>query len=129
MKNMKNYPMLLLARCTLAKSLIIALLLACALGEWATPLGATDRHWTGATSANINADRWSDGFNWDPVGVPQNGETLIFDHAQNTTMVNDLVDLTVADLVFTGVGGLLVAADFNLSGDPLTITNSITQHT
>jgi uncharacterized repeat protein (TIGR02543 family) len=125
---MKNYRMPLLDRCAPTKSLVIVLLLACALGELATPLRATDRHWTGATSANIGYNRWSDPNNWDPVGVPQNGETLIFDrNTSNNDMDNDIQNLTVASLIFYADGDVF-ASDFSLNGYPLTLTHSIEQN-
>ena len=50
----------------------------------------TERNWTGANSAN-----WSDPNNWSPIGVPQNGDELVFGYVDdsNKSMVNDLTGL------------------------------------
>jgi len=45
---------------------------------------------------------WSDPNNWSPVGVPQNGDTLVFGFVSDShrTSVNDLTDLSVSYLQF-----------------------------
>jgi len=54
------------------------------------------RTWTGADSPN-----WSDPNNWNPIGVPQNGETLYFQgNDSNESMVNDLENLSLTEMAF-----------------------------
>jgi hypothetical protein len=57
----------------LAKQFLTILVALGALAWLATPGVAADKEWTGAASAN-----WSDPSNWEPVGVPRNGDSLIF---------------------------------------------------
>src|SRR5262245_1018612 len=75
---------------------------------------------------------WSDPDHWEPHGVPQNGDILLFDggwlqlgEGHNGLMVNDLPNLTVASLVFwfgfVGPG----REDWQLLGNPLGISNRI----
>jgi autotransporter-associated beta strand protein len=70
------------------------------------------RCWTGAVSGN-----WSNPNNWDPIGVPQNGELLRFDDGSRTTMVNDLAGLSLKAM-------WLFDHDYVLSGNPLTLSSA-----
>jgi hypothetical protein len=95
----------------LAKPFVLTLAVLCALGWLITPAFAADKRWTGSASAN-----WSDPSNWEPVGVPRNGDSLIFVAGLDShrEMVNDLSGLTVTN-VSIGYG------DYQLDGNPLTI--------
>ena len=64
------------------------------------PLVAADRAWTGNASG-----LWSDPRNWDPAGPPQDGDWLTFQQDANTTMVNDLVGLSVVVIGILVIGG------------------------
>ena len=99
-----------------AKIRIAGFLLAAVLVFFATPLCAISREWTGAVSAN-----WSEPNNWNPAGIPQNGDGLVFDvdDAPHRSMVNDLPNLSVNFLNF------LEDQDYALSGNSLTFTNTI----
>jgi fibronectin-binding autotransporter adhesin len=90
----------------LAKLLNLALL----TSVLSTPALAGIRNWTGAASGN-----WSNPNNWNPTGIPQNGEVLSFDNDSNITMINDIPNLSVADLE-------LFDYDYVLNGNPLTLT-------
>src|SRR5262245_9640254 len=90
----------------------IFLLLACGALAWANLSAfAVLRNWTGNSSGY-----WSDPNNWDPAGVPQNGEVLQCGSGSNTSMVNDIAGLVLSQLVFAD-------EDHTLSGNELTITN------
>ncbi len=73
---------------------------------------AVERHWTGSASGF-----WSDPRNWDPAGPPQDGDRLVFDQNANTTMVNDVVGLSVTALDFS-------LRDYRLSGNAITLSSS-----
>jgi autotransporter-associated beta strand protein len=88
--------------------------LVCLLAAHAvTPLHGAQRFWTGLTSAF-----WSNPNNWSPVGVPQDGEDLIFQGSLNESMVNDLLSLRVNSLT-------LREHDYVLSGNSLLIDDRI----
>jgi uncharacterized repeat protein (TIGR01451 family) len=86
-----------------------------------------DRSWTGANSA-----LWSDPNNWSPVGVPTDGETLLFPSvaAAQRVSTNDVPGLTLSSLLFTGAGytlngsqGIVLTANLSLApGDDETIS-------
>ena len=95
---------------------LIPLLVLSVLGWPATPSLATERVWTGAVNGN-----WSEGGNWNPSGVPQNGEVLLFySSAAHTSMVNDLANLSCS-LDFSDVD-----ADYTLSGNALNVSSIYT---
>lgn len=71
--------------------------------------GTTAYSWTGDTSAS-----WSNPNNWDPVGVPQNGDSLRFHGGKNRSTINDLVGLDGVALTF-------LDDSFVISGNPLGI--------
>src|SRR5882724_5656533 len=71
--------------------------------------------WTG-NAALFN--RWSEPGNWNPSGPPANGDTLVF--PAGFTPVNDLNNLTVHSIQFTGNGSTY------LSGNPVTVESDIT---
>jgi hypothetical protein len=74
-------------RATLATLLAAA----CAFGAHATPY-----EWRGSVS-----NLWSNAANWNPVAVPQSGDTLVFPGTSPTTSVNDLSPGTVLDIYGT----------------------------
>jgi autotransporter-associated beta strand protein len=83
----------------------------------ASSQGAT-LSWSGSSGSSGN---WSDSGNWGFVGVPGNGDTLIFPGgALRPSNTNDLVGLTVNDIRFAGGSG-----GYNLFGNSFTITNRI----
>jgi autotransporter-associated beta strand protein len=106
----------------LAKVVLLGIDSIAALDWPATPVSAADRGWTGNSSS-----LWSDPNNWDPVGVPQNGDSLFFlDRVLvfgPDPMVNDIADLVVGSLQFTVNSPETV--DWTLSGNPLTVTGHI----
>lgn len=97
---------------TLAGRITMLLLLAGAVLWLGRPLAAAERRWTGNASG-----LWSNPNNWDPAGSPQNGDRLVFEQNSNTSMVNDLVDLSVTSMEF-------VSHDYRLSGNALTLSSS-----
>jgi hypothetical protein len=86
-------------------------------GEFVAPCSAATRQWLGHFSGS-----WSNPNNWDPVGVPQEGENLIFAGAapplQEIHMNNDLVNLRVRDFLFCGAG-------WSLDGNELTLLDDV----
>jgi fibronectin-binding autotransporter adhesin len=99
---------------SLGKTRATGFVLAGALAWSATSASATDRHWTGAISSD-----WNIAANWNPAGLPQNGDNLIFDSSSRTTMTNNVVNLTVNTLTFPQ------DTDFFLYGSALTFTSLI----
>jgi autotransporter-associated beta strand protein len=91
---------------------LTALAVLCALSWLATPANATDRYWTGGVNGY-----WGEPGNWDPAGIPQNGDNLYFDgrHDWNLSMFNDLVGFAPTSVVFLGN-----TYDYQLSGNSLT---------
>ncbi|HEX4123020.1 MAG TPA: hypothetical protein VH619_20580 [Verrucomicrobiae bacterium] len=72
------------------------------------------RTWTGTDSGY-----WGDPNNWNPYGVPQTGDYLVFGgNDSNDTMTNDITGLSVDGLSFGEVS-------YVLKGNPLTIDNQI----
>jgi len=98
----------------LPRALALLLLLALTL---LTPLAhaQTTYAWTGAIS-----NQWSVAGNWNPIGVPANGDSLVFPAgAANLTNNNDLpVGRSLAQVTFTG-------SNYTLSGNDITLSNSI----
>src|SRR6185503_4476241 len=92
-----------------AISIILGLVLACATSNSAA---GADCSWTG----NING-LWSNPNNWSPVGVPQNGDSLLLEKNSNTSMVNDLAGLVVSGLKFG-------SDTYRLSGNALILSNA-----
>lgn len=108
---------------TLAKTLLLGLLLAGA-GHWATlPLQGAIRSWTGDGSGNL----WSDPGNWSPEGIPQDGEDLVFRYTalvfDPDPMFNDLTNLTVRSLTFSVLADITL--EWELSGYTLGITHHL----
>jgi hypothetical protein len=76
---------------------------------------ATTYSWTG-TSSNA----WSNPSNWNPVGVPANGDSVAFPSgAANLTNTNDLTGLSLLNMAFNGSG-------YTVGGNGVVLTNSLT---
>ncbi|MGD0650215.1 MAG: fibronectin type III domain-containing protein [Verrucomicrobiia bacterium] len=73
------------------------------------------------TNANVSGN-WSEATNWDPVGIPDHGNSVIFGTAGVTAMV-DNVSRTVGHIAFYRSADFFVTAS---GGANLTITNGIT---
>jgi autotransporter-associated beta strand protein len=98
----------------LAKTILLGLVLAGA-ADWLAPLARAElRLWRGSANAF-----WSEPANWDPAGVPRNGDELSFDRDEsNRSMINDLTDLRIQSLSFG-------SENYELSGNALTVTGRI----
>ena len=73
----------------LARAVTVGLLLASAA---AAPAAAqTTRTWKGA----VDGDSWSVAANWDPVGAPVDGDSLIFDATGASITNNDLANVAI----------------------------------
>lgn len=109
---MKHGIHLLTASDVRVRALVKLILCGLLLGGWHTGVfhaqGAF-RSWTGNASAF-----WSNANNWDPVGVPQDGDHLSFFADSNRSMINDLPNLLVDGLQFD-------FHEYTLAGNPLTI--------
>ena len=100
------------------KTGLACILLAGMVGGLVPAAFAIERHWTGSDNGF-----WSDQNNWNPVGIPQNGDSLTFDGNSHTTMTNNLVNLTLNGLAFP------TSTDYQLSGNSLTITVGLVNNT
>ncbi len=98
----------------LPRALALFLLLALTL---LAPLAhaQTTYSWTGTIDAN-----WSTAGNWNPIGVPANGDSLVFPAgAANLTNNNDLpVGRSLAQVTFTG-------SNYTLNGNGITLTSTL----
>src|SRR5215207_1831072 len=83
----------------------------------ASSLEAATRRWR----VGLLGTLWSQPDNWDPRGVPQNGDVLIFD--ESALMMNDLEGLTLERLEFRSDDPIL-GDDMTLLGNALTISPS-----
>ena len=82
----------------------------------ATHTFAALKTWDGSFSAN-----WNVAANWSPSGVPQDGDDLSFPAgALNPANNNDITDLRVASIQFSGAGG-----GYSLSGNAITVSNGV----
>lgn len=79
--------------------------------------------WTGAVDGTF-----SNGANWancDNAGVPENGDSLIFDTtASSNDPTNDMSSMSFADITFTGNGGV----DMTVDGNGFTVTGNVTDN-
>ncbi len=116
------------SRCSWAKIVFLRLWLTSALCCLALSANAATRSWTRPGGTNLWL--WSDPANWDPHGLPQNGEDLWFSDplSADLLMNNDLPNLTVRSLGFAiaDIGD----ASVHLYGNPLGISYGIfnTEH-
>ena len=106
----------------LAKILFLASILACAL---ALPVHAAFRKWT---SSFLSPFAWSVPENWDPVGVPQDGDDLFFGdaaiHGATHDMLNDLPNLRVRTMTFRA-NTSFESIDWSVTGNTLGILEDI----
>ncbi len=72
--------------------------------------------WTGSGGPN-NAN-WTSSTNWGLVGIPGNGDTLIFQGTIGLKSTNNISNLTLNQIRFLGGG-------FNVYGNGFTLTNSL----
>ena len=79
--------------------------------------GAATREWV---ARNTEGGNWSDPGHWQPAGVPQNGDDLLFVQADlwRQDMINDLVDLRVKKIEFCTYG-------WRLAGNALTVLERV----
>ncbi len=93
------------------------------LGAVTAGQGASPR-WTGAVNGY-----WSEPNNWDPAGVPANGDLLVFSRSddQHHTMTNDLVNLSVRGVRF-GIATLNEQNhhNYHVYGNSLRLTGGLT---
>src|SRR5882672_3618175 len=86
-----------------------------ALLSWSSPAHAATKTWDGSSSGN-----WNTAANWTNNAVPVDGDDLIFPAgAANLTSTNDIADLRLHSITFT-------AANYNLRGSAISLTNGIT---
>ena len=57
--------------------------------------------WTGGGVGN---GKWSNSANWGSVGIPGNGDTVIFQGAAGLNSTNDIVGLTLGQIRFISSG-------------------------
>ena len=68
---------------------------------------AVTRTWVGASGGT-----WSTAANWSPAGVPQSGDTLVFDSsAAAISSVNDIVGLELGGLEFAGSNAIALSGE------------------
>jgi hypothetical protein len=88
-------------------------LLAAAPAAHAGLTGTSTYTWTGAVSST-----WSDPGNWEPNGVPANGDSLVFPNTDRDATVNDLVGLTLQNVTFRSIETISVTGNaLTLAGD------------
>jgi hypothetical protein len=96
---------------TLTNSILFCLAIA-GVGSFASPCPAAIREWVGD-----DGGFWSNPNNWDPAGVPQNGDNLEFEDIGGTVAVlmhNDLVNLRTGHLSFVGGDWIVEGNEFFL---------------
>ncbi len=76
--------------------------------------------WSGSTNAY-----WNNSANWGGVGIPGNGDTIIFQGSATNNMVNtnDIANLILNQIRF--IGNIEPGGSFDLRGNAFTLTNSI----
>jgi autotransporter-associated beta strand protein len=79
------------------------------------PCQAASYVWTGGGGANGN---WNNSANWGSVGIPGNGDTVVFQGAVGLNSTNNLTGLVLNQIRFINSG-------FKIYGNPFTVTNSI----
>src|SRR5262245_23012304 len=74
--------------------------------------------WTGLGTSQA----WSLPANWAPPAVPSTNDTLIFPgNAQHPMSMNNILNLTVQSVIFTGPGG-----GITIQGQRLNVTRDVT---
>ncbi len=92
----------------------VALLALFALCVGAPAYAAVTYSWTGTSDA-----LWSNLDNWDPVGVPASGDSVVFPFGvSNLVTTNDLPGLTLNRVVFNGGG-------YTVDGNGIAVTGSV----
>src|SRR5688572_5964783 len=82
-----------------AKSGLLCLFAAGVLGWWASTAGGASRQWTGSGGNNA----FSNPNNWNPAGVPQDHDILVFSAGADAD--NDMLPPPLLDgIVFNGAG-------------------------
>jgi len=100
---------------------IAAIVLAIAAGQTASAW-AEVCSWTGASSVN-----WNDAANWQNCrgGVPQSGDAIVITTGTpNAASNNDIRGLSLIGIQM--VGSTPFAADYEISGEPITLTGALT---
>ena len=105
------------------KTVVPFILLVLELAIAPRPSNAATKTWQGSMVSFV----WSDPGNWDPAGIPQDGDDLWF-HGNATVshfglMINDLTNLVARSLRFTA--NAIPEIDWTLSGNTLTVTHTI----
>jgi autotransporter-associated beta strand protein len=116
MNPMRTVPFPLSNRARFSLPLTVMFLL---LSAVAFPVGAAPRSWTG----NAASGNWSAANNWFPVSPPQSGDELTFPAglpAADLLSTNDLINLRLASITFTGSGG-----GFFLRGNSIILSNGV----
>jgi autotransporter-associated beta strand protein len=93
----------------LARVVTVGLLLASA--AVAPAAAQTTRTWKGA----VHGDPWSVAANWDPVGAPVDGDSLIFDATGSTGSENDLPDIAIDTITVSGTSHTVTGSAFRLA--------------
>ncbi|MEO7677713.1 MAG: hypothetical protein ABIV39_13210 [Verrucomicrobiota bacterium] len=99
------------------RMITLGILLAVAFNLETLRVSAIERNWVGGGLVGM----WSNPGNWNPSGVPQNGDQLNFDAGfppPSGVMVNDLTNLTVQHLAFP-------SGAWQLSGNELGVIAAI----
>jgi len=82
---------------------------------------ATLRQWTGASN-----NFWNNSSNWNPSGVPANGDDLEFPAgALNTSIQNNMIGLSLHSITFSDTGYNIFGNDISLSAGIIEYTNSL----
>ena len=81
-----------------------------------TPGYSATRRWV---ADNSDSGNWSEPGNWQPAGIPQNGDDLLFeitaeDTAPLQNMINDLTGLSIRKLEFCSDGWLLAGNELTI---------------
>ncbi len=107
-------------------AMLIFGLLACSQPGFMPALRAVERYWSGSGAG----ENWSNPFSWVPIGIPQDGDDLVFGGLVNQdtpgTMVNDLPELTVRSMKFEYESEGFFDEAWVLNGNELVVTGDIT---
>jgi len=81
------------------------------------PAHANSLVWTGGGTPNGN---WNNSANWGSIGIPGNGDTVVFQGTVNLVNTNNFAGLTLSQVRFIGATG-----GFDIRGNAFTITGGI----
>lgn len=99
---------------------------------WSLP--GADKSWKGGSCPPSDIERcflWSEPGNWDPPGIPQNGDNLFFaltsipGQGSAVWTFNDITNLTVASMHFSALSDFQTTSFLLLGDQTLGITRSI----